>query len=441
MRMVDIIFKKREGLELTKDEINFFVEGYTNDIIPDYQASAFLMAIYFRGLNQNEIFHLTEAMMRSGEVIDLSSIHGVKVDKHSTGGVGDTTTLIIGPLVAACGVPVAKMSGRGLGHTGGTIDKLESIKGFSVEMSIDRFIDTVNKVKLSVIGQSMDLAPADKKLYALRDVTATVDNVGLIASSIMSKKLAAGADAIVLDVKIGSGAFMKGLHQGIELAKTMVDIGVQAKKKTIALLTDMSQPLGYAVGNSLEVSEAIQVLNNEGPEDLKELCIYIAGNMVLLANKAHSLEEAMDLVTSKLISGEALGKLKDFVRAQGGDATIIDDTSRLPVSRYQFEVRSEKNGNIASIKADAIGYAALILGAGRESKESKIDLTAGLVLHKKIGDEVSKNDVLATLYTNKEEAIIQAKNVLLSSIQYSTSYVEKPKLIKAIVTSNGVEIK
>ena len=439
MRMVDIIYKKREGYELTKDEIRYVIESYTKDLVPDYQVASLLMAIYFKDLSKNEIFYLTEAMMLSGDVIDLSAIDGIKVDKHSTGGVGDTTTLIVGPLVAACGVPVAKMSGRGLGHTGGTIDKLESIKGFKVEISNKKFIDIVNRVKLSVIGQSGDLAPADKKLYALRDVTATVDNIGLIASSIMSKKLAAGTDAILLDVKIGSGAFMKDLNHGLLLAQHMVEIGEQAKKKTVAILTDMSQPLGNAVGNSLEVKEAIQVLRNEGPADLKKLCIYLAGNMVLLANKAKSLEEALEMVRDKLESGKAFDKFKEFVMAQGGDRSVIDEPSNLPEAKYIYTVHAKAGGYVEGIKADDIGLAALILGAGRESKDAIIDLSAGLILHGRIGDKILDNEPIATLYTNDEFKLEQASSMVLDAFRFSKEKVELPKLIKAMVSSEGIK--
>lgn len=439
MRMVDIIYKKREGYELTRDELRFVVEGYTKDQIPDYQVASLLMAIYFKDLSNKEIFYLTEAMMMSGDVIDLSDIDGIKVDKHSTGGVGDTTTLIVGPLVAACGVPVAKMSGRGLGHTGGTIDKLESIRGFQVEMSDKRFIDIVNRVKLSVIGQSADLAPADKKLYALRDVTATVDNIGLIASSIMSKKLAAGTDAILLDVKIGSGAFMKNEEQGLILAQQMVDIGEQAKKNTVAILTDMNQPLGNAVGNSLEVKEAIQTLKNEGPQDLKQLCVYLASNMVLLAEKAKNIEEALEMVNDKLVSGKAFEKFKEFIAAQGGDLSVIDDPSLLPKAKYIYSVKAKADGYIETIKADEIGLAALILGAGRESKHSVIDLSAGLILHGRIGDKILENQPIATLYTNMDMKLEQASSIVNGAFCFSKEQVQLPKLIKAIVSSQGIK--
>lgn len=439
MRMYDIIYKKRQGLSLNKEEIEFFVKGYTEGSIPDYQASALMMAIYFNKMSKEETFYLTDAMMRSGDQIDLSQIEGIKVDKHSTGGVGDTTTLIVGPLVAACGVPVAKMSGRGLGHTGGTIDKLESIRGFHVEISNEEFFRNVNEIKLAVIGQSGDLAPADKKLYALRDVTATVDNISLIASSIMSKKLAAGANAILLDVKVGSGAFMKDFENAASLAMEMVEIGSTMGRETIAVLTDMDQPLGNAVGNSLEVLEAIQVLHNRGPEDLRTLCIKLASYMLLLARKTNTLSEAESMVLEKLESGAALQKFKAFIQAQGGDVAVIDKPQLLPQAKYKKNVLATLDGYIESIKADEVGLAALNLGAGRETKDSVIDLAAGVMILKKVGDLVSKGDVIAELYTNDESKLESAMGILNRAITYRDHKVEKPKLIKAVVTKNGIE--
>lgn len=438
--MYDLIYKKREGQELTQDEINFFINKYTDGSIPDYQVSAMLMAIYFRGMSKKETYYLTEAMRFSGDVVDLSGIEGIKVDKHSTGGVGDTTTLVVGPLVASCGIPVAKMSGRGLGHTGGTIDKLESIPGFNVEMSTEQFIHTVNRVKLAVIGQSGDLAPADKKLYALRDVTATVDNIGLIASSIMSKKLAAGSNAIMLDVKFGSGAFMKTLEEGIELAKEMVDIGNSANRETIALLTSMQQPLGNAVGNALEVKEAIDTLNNKGPADLEALCIHLASYMLLLAKKIKTINEGIEITTQKLRSGEAFAKFKEFIQAQGGDISVIDDTNRLPKAKYVKPIKATAEGYIQMMKTNEIGLAALVLGAGRENKESAIDLSAGLQMHKKIGDQVAVGDPIATVYTNKQESIEQASHIVLNSLKLSKESVPTPKLIQAIVSKDQIKI-
>lgn len=440
MRMYDMIYKKREGQELTQEEINFFINKYTEGSIPDYQVSAMLMAIYFRGMSKKETYYLTEAMRFSGDVIDLSGIEGIKVDKHSTGGVGDTTTLVVGPLVASCGVPVAKMSGRGLGHTGGTIDKLESIPGFNVEMSIEQFIHTVNHVKLAVTGQSGDLAPADKKLYALRDVTATVDNIGLIASSIMSKKLAAGSNAIILDVKIGSGAFMKTLDDGIELAKEMVDIGHSANRETIALLTNMEQPLGNAVGNALEVKEAIDTLNNKGPADLEELCVHLASYMLLMSKKTKSINEGIKIITQKLKSGEAFEKFKEFIQAQGGDISVIDDISRLPQAKYVTKIKATSAGYIQAIKTNEIGLAALALGAGRENKAASIDLSAGLQMHKKIGEQVLVGDTIATIHTNKKESIEQASNMILNALELSKNSISKPKLIQAIVSKDEIKI-
>ena len=440
MRMYDVIYKKRQGMPLSKEEINFFVKGYTEGIIPDYQASALMMAIYFNKMSKEETFYLTDAMMRSGDLIDLSQIEGIKVDKHSTGGVGDTTTLIVGPLVAACGVPVAKMSGRGLGHTGGTIDKLESIEGFHVEITNEEFLRNVNQIKLAVIGQSGDLAPADKKLYALRDVTATVDNISLIASSIMSKKLAAGANAILLDVKVGSGAFMKDFESASSLAMEMVEIGTAMGRETIAVLTDMDQPLGSAVGNSLEVEEAIEVLNNRGPEDLRTLCIKLASYMLLLAKKVYTLAEAETMVMENLESGAALEKFKAFILAQGGALAVINDPQRLPQAKHKRNVVATVNGYIQSIKADDIGSAALTLGAGRETKDSIIDLAAGVMMFKKVGDPVAKGDVIAALYANDEKKLDAADDIISNAIIYTERKVDKPKLIKAVVTDKGIEL-
>lgn len=440
MRMYDIIYKKRQGMELSKEEIDYFIFEYTKGNIPDYQVSALMMAIYFNKMSREETFFLTNAMMHSGEQIDLSKISGIKVDKHSTGGVGDTTTLVIGPLIAACGVPVAKMSGRGLGHTGGTIDKLESIRGFHVELSIDEFIQKVNDIQLAVIGQSVDLAPADKKLYSLRDVTATVDNISLIASSIMSKKLAAGANAILLDVKVGSGAFMKSFDEALLLAQEMVQIGNSMNRETMAVLTDMNQPLGYAIGNALEVKEAIDILNNKGPDDLKQLCITLAAYMLLLAKKVNSYNEAEEMLVNKLSSGAALEKFKEFVGAQGGDISMIDNTDKFLKGRFHKTVLADVDGYIEHIQTDRIGLSALILGAGRETKESPIDLTAGILFYKKIGDKVIKGDILADLYTNDESKLTQASTVLKKSISLSPVLPNKPNLIKAIVSKKGIEL-
>jgi pyrimidine-nucleoside phosphorylase len=391
------------------------------------------MAVFFKGMTEQERADLTMAMVESGDQIDLSQIEGIKVDKHSTGGVGDTTTLVLGPLVAALGVPVAKMSGRGLGHTGGTIDKLEAVKGFHVEIENDEFIDLVNKNKIAVIGQSGNLTPADKKLYALRDVTATVDSIPLIASSIMSKKIAAGADAIVLDVKTGAGAFMKTIDDSRELAKAMVRIGNNVGRRTMAVISDMSQPLGFAIGNALEVKEAIDTLKGEGPEDLTELCLTLGSHMVYLAEKASSLEEARTLLEGVIKDGSALEKLKVFLSSQGGDAEVVDDPSKMPQAKYTFELESKEDGYISEIVADEVGTAAMILGAGRATKESVIDLAVGLVLRKKIGDQVKKGESLVTIYSNFEN-VEEVKNKLYQNIKISTTKVDAPILIHEEIT-------
>lgn len=403
MRMVELIKKKQEKKELTKDEIQYIMEGYTKDEIPDYQVSAWAMAVYFNDMTDHERMALTVAIAESGDQIDLSKIEGIKVDKHSTGGVGDTTTLILAPLVASVGVPVAKMSGRGLGHTGGTIDKLEAIPGFHIEINQEEFIDLVNRNKVAVIGQSGNLCPADKKLYALRDVTSTVDSLPLIASSIMSKKIASGADAIVLDVKVGAGAFMKTTEDAEELAHAMVTIGKLAGRNTMAIISDMNQPLGIAVGNALEVEEAIETLKGRGPADLEELCLELGAQMVYLGGKAESISQAKKMLKEKLHNGEALEKFKQFIENQGGDSRVIDDYQRLPQAKFQKDIRAEQNGFITEIIADLIGRAAMELGAGRATKESKIDLAAGLKVLKKVGDPVKKGDILVTLYANTEK--------------------------------------
>jgi pyrimidine-nucleoside phosphorylase len=428
MRMVDLIAKKRDGFELTKEEIDYIIQGYTRDEIPDYQMSAFAMAVYFQGMSKVERVHLTRAMVESGDKIDLSAIEGIKVDKHSTGGVGDTTTLVLAPLVASVGVPVAKMSGRGLGHTGGTIDKLESIPGFHVEITNEEFVDLVNKNKVAVIGQSANLTPADKKLYGLRDVTATVNSIPLIASSIMSKKIAAGADAIVLDVKTGSGAFMKKLEDAKELAQAMVDIGNGVGRKTVAIISDMSQPLGFAIGNALEVKEAIDTLKGQGPKDLQELCYALGSRMVLLAGKAKDLQEARNMLEEAITSGKALEKFKTFLAAQGGDASVVDQPEKLPTAKYQIEVKANESGYIAAITADKIGTAAMVLGAGRATKESTIDLAVGLILHKKIGDQVEAGETLVTIHSNREQVddVIQQ---IYDSYRITNEKVDAPPLI------------
>lgn len=432
MRMVDIIEKKRDGQELTTAEINFFIEGYTKGEIPDYQASALAMAIYFQDMNDRERADLTRAMVESGDTIDLSAIDGVKVDKHSTGGVGDTTTLVLAPLVASLGVPVAKMSGRGLGHTGGTIDKLESIAGFHVELTREQFIDLVNRDKVAVIGQSGNLTPADKKLYALRDVTGTVNSIPLIASSIMSKKIAAGADAIVLDVKTGDGAFMKTQEDAEELAHAMVRIGNHVGRKTIAIISDMSQPLGFAIGNALEVKEAIETLQGKGPKDLTELVLTLGSQMVILAGKAKTSEEAKEMLLDAIHSGKALAKFKEFLANQGGDASIVDDLTKLPQAKYKIELPAKQSGYISRMVADEIGVASMILGAGRATKEDVIDLAVGLVLHKKVGDKVEEGESILTIYSNREK-VKDVKQKLYDNI-FIADTATAPTLIHTVIT-------
>lgn len=432
MRMVDLIEKKRDGKELSTEEINFIIEGYTNDKIPDYQVSALAMAIYFQDMTERERADLTMAIVNSGETIDLSGIEGVKVDKHSTGGVGDTTTLVLAPLVAALDIPVAKMSGRGLGHTGGTIDKLEAIAGFHVEISKEQFVELVNRHKIAVIGQSGNLTPADKKLYALRDVTATVNSIPLIASSIMSKKIAAGSDAIVLDVKTGAGAFMKTAEDARELAQAMVRIGNNVGRKTMAVISDMSQPLGLAIGNALEVKEAIDTLKGNGPKDLEELCFALGQQMVFLANRAASLEEAEQMLKEVIRNGKALEKFKQFIANQGGDPSVVDHPEKLPQAAYQIAVPAKEVGVVAEIVADEIGTAAMLLGAGRATKESEIDLAVGLMLNKKIGDPVKAGESLVTIHANKEN-VEDVMEKIYAAIRIADR-ADAPVLIHDIVT-------
>ncbi|MGX4587928.1 pyrimidine-nucleoside phosphorylase [Paenibacillus chitinolyticus] len=432
MRMVDLIAKKRDGKELTTEEINFIIEGYTKGDIPDYQVSSLAMAIYFKDMTARERADLTMAIVNSGETIDLSAIEGVKVDKHSTGGVGDTTTLVLAPLVAALDIPVAKMSGRGLGHTGGTIDKLEAIEGFHVEISKDEFVSLVNEHKIAVIGQTGNLTPADKKLYALRDVTATVDSIALIASSIMSKKIAAGSDAIVLDVKTGAGAFMKTPEDAKELAHAMVSIGNNVGRKTMAVISDMSQPLGAAIGNALEVREAIDTLRGQGPKDLEDLCLALGRQMVFLANKASSLEEAEEKLKEVIRNGKALEKFKEFIANQGGDASVVDDPEKLPRAKFLIEVPAREDGVVAEIVADEIGTAAMLLGAGRATKESEIDLAVGLMLNKKIGESVKAGESLVTIHANREN-VEDVIRMIYDNIRIA-DHAEAPVLIHDIVT-------
>ena len=433
MRMVDIIEKKRDGGELSQAEIKFFIDGYTNGDIPDYQASALLMAIYFQDMTDAERAELTMAMVESGDQIDLSGIAGVKVDKHSTGGVGDTTTLPLAAMVAATGVPVAKMSGRGLGHTGGTIDKMEAIPGFHVELDSEQFASQVNDLKMAVVGQSGNLTPADKKLYALRDVTGTVSSIPLIAASIMSKKIASGANAIVLDVKTGDGAFMKTVEDSKKLAHAMVKIGNSVGRNTMAVISDMGQPLGFAIGNALEVQEAIDALKGEGPEDLMELCYTLGAQMVVLGGKAATIEEARVKLEEVVANGAALEVLRKFITAQGGDASVVDDPTKLPQAQFVSEVVAKESGYVAQIEAEDIGTAAMLLGAGRATKESVIDLAVGLVLRKKVGDFVEAGESLVTVHANQQD-ISAVVEKIYAHIHLSKDPVQAPKLIEAIIT-------
>ncbi|MCR5829972.1 MAG: pyrimidine-nucleoside phosphorylase [Lachnospiraceae bacterium] len=433
MRMYDIIDKKRLGLKLTKEEIAFFINGYTDGSIPDYQASAFLMAIAINGMDVEETTELTLLMAQSGEMLDLSVIKGVHVDKHSSGGVGDKTTLIIGPMVAALGVPVAKMSGRGLGHTGGTIDKLESIPGFNTSLSKETFYNNVNSIGLAVAGQTANLAPADKKLYALRDVTATVSSIPLIAASIMSKKLAAGADVIVLDVKTGSGAFMKTVESAKELARRMVDIGNNAGRKTYAVITDMNDPLGKAVGNALEVMEAIEALNGKGDKKLMEVVYRLASYMVFGAGKAESIDKAREMLEETITSGKALKVFADFVKAQGGDDRYVYDPSLFKLGTVCEDLKCDVSGYIKDIRSDEVGIASLILGAGRETKDSVIDPGVGLIIKKKTGDRVEIGETLATIYGNNTEKVKEASVRLRNSFDIGNDKTEPYKIIYDVV--------
>ncbi|WP_273833186.1 pyrimidine-nucleoside phosphorylase [Guptibacillus sedimenti] len=432
MRMVDVIQKKRNGKELTKEEINFFIDGYTKGDIPDYQASALMMAIYFNGMKSNETAMLTQAMVNSGETIDLSAIKGHKVDKHSTGGVGDKTTFIVGPLVASVGVPVAKMSGRGLGHTGGTLDKLESIKGFHIEMTKEEFVNNVNTHKLSVAGQTGNLAPADKKLYALRDVTATVDSIPLIAGSIMSKKLASGADGIVLDVKTGSGAFMKKLEDSEALAREMVNIGNNLGRNTVAVISDMSQPLGFEVGNANEVREACQVLQGENIEDLRLLSLELASHMTVIAGAFDDFDTAYKTLEENLQNGKAFESFRTLVQAQGGDVSVIDDISKLPQAKHDIEVTAQQDGYVTEIDAESVGVAAMYLGAGRATKDDQINHGVGITLKKKVGDKVDKGEALVVLHSDEED-VQNSINKINEAYTVSKQATEKPQLIYKVI--------
>lgn len=438
MRAYDIIAKKRDNCSLSREEIYFLIDGYVKGEIPDYQMSAFLMAVYFNGMSSAECEVLAECMLNSGETIDLSEIDGIKVDKHSTGGVGDKTTLIVIPIVAACGVKAAKMSGRGLGHTGGTVDKLESIPGMNVALEKSKFFDIVKKVGCSVISQTGNLVPADKKIYALRDVTATVESKPLIASSIMSKKIASGADCILLDVKVGSGAFMKTLDDAVELSKIMVSIGSKFGRKVAAVITDMNSPLGFAIGNVLEVHESCQVLRGKGPKDLRDVSLDLAANMLYLAGKG-TLPECLDMAKNAVDSGAAFSKFKEMVNAQGGSLDSFEHEFYDNKPCLSYEVFAETEGYIFKVEAENLGKASMILGAGRERKEDPIDYSAGIVLKKKVGDKVKKGEVLAVLYSSKSEKFVEAESILKDSILISEKFPEVQKLIKARVTENGVE--
>lgn len=432
MRMYDVIFAKREGQELSQEQIEFFIKGYTDGSIPDYQASALLMAIFLKDMTDQEIVYLTQAMMNSGDLVELSPIKGFKADKHSTGGVGDKTSLVIGPLVATFGIPIAKMSGRGLGHTGGTVDKLESIPGFSTELTTEAFFKQVEDVGLSIISQTTNIAPADKKLYALRDVTATIDHPAMIASSIMSKKLAAGADGIMLDVKVGDGAFLKTIDEAKHLAKIMVRLGQDMGRKTRAILTNMDEPLGYAVGNSIEVQEAMATLQGRGPDDLTELCLHLASGMLVMAGTFNDIPTAYRACWDKIDSGGAYAKFDEWVRAQG--ATGYDFKKPL----HTHDVSTSETGYVKRIHAQAIGEIASLLGAGRLTMADTIDPSAGILLHKKVGDAV--DSPLATLYTDKPEVLQEAEKRLLEAFEITPDDQEPNPLIYGFVHQAGEDI-
>lgn len=438
MRMFDIIAKKRDGGTLSREELAFAVNGFVAGEIPDYQMSALLMAIYLRGMTHQETAQLTDLMARSGDMVDLSAIQGVKADKHSTGGVGDKTTLIIAPLAAACGVRIAKMSGRGLGHTGGTVDKIESVPGTRTDLSRQEFFDQVNRLGLAVIGQSGNLAPADKKIYALRDVTATISCVPLIASSIMSKKLAAGSDCILLDVKTGTGAFMKTLEGSLELAQAMVEIGRHNGRKVAALITDMDIPLGRAVGNSLEVAECVQVLRGQGPKDLTDLCLRLAGEMLALAGQG-SPEVCLEKARAALRDGSALRKMIEMFGAQGGDTSVLEDPSRFVLSPCRKEIQAREEGFITAMDTEKVGIASVILGAGRLKKEDAIDYGAGILIHKKTGEAVRAGESLATFYTSDPALLAEAEEVYRSALTFGPKPPKLPPMVQARVTEAGVE--
>jgi len=435
--MYDIIEKKKKGEELTAEEINFFIMGFCNQKIPEYQVSALLMAIYFKGMNHAEIAELTIAMANSGDKVDLSEIKGIKVDKHSTGGVGDKTTLIVAPLVAAAGVSVAKMSGRSLGHSGGTIDKLESIEGFETVLSREKFIESVNRINIAITGQTGNLVPADKKLYALRDVTATVDSIPLIASSIMSKKIAGGADAIVLDVKTGSGAFMKDVEKAEELAQVMVKIGNKLGRRTIAVVTNMDQPLGYAIGNTLEVIEAIETLKGNGPKDLEEVCLVLGANMLKLSGQDEEINSLKNKLKELLTNGKAFEKFREMVLNQQGNVELIDNPEKFKQTSLKIPVKAEKEGYITSIKTESVGIASMLLGAGRENKEDNIEFDVGIIIEKKIGDKVSKGDVLAWMYANYEHKAQAAEKLIQDAYTIGKGQPAQSQLIISIVEAKN----
>ncbi len=441
MRMVDIISKKRDGEILTDEEIIFFVKGITRNEIPDYQAAALMMAIYFQGMNASETLTLTKCMMHSGETIDLSAISAINVDKHSTGGVGDKTTIVLAPLVASAGASVAKMTGRGLGHTGGTMDKLETFSGMNLHLDRTTFINNVQQYGIAISGQSANLVPADKKLYALRDVTATIENISLIAGSIMSKKLASGADAIVLDIKVGSGAFMKTEKDAFTLAQELVEIGEGMNRQTIGLVSRMEQPLGHAVGNALEIKEAIETLKGKGPKDLEDLCLSLGANMLVLSNNARTYEEGVKILKEKLSSGEALEKLRQLVQIQGGNPKQVDDWDLMPKATHQVDLMATSSGYVSDLDAETVGLASMLLGAGRQTKEDRIDLAAGIYLYKKIGDAIQENEVLATLYTNDESKLSLASEKLQSAYAFSNKSPRKQKLIIGKVSKLGIEME
>ncbi|MCC5933035.1 MAG: thymidine phosphorylase [Candidatus Cyclonatronum sp.] len=436
--IVSLIRRKRDGGNLTKDEIQFLIDSYTRDELPDYQMSAFLMAVFLRGMNDEEASAIAYAMLHSGKVMDLSEVPGIKVDKHSTGGVGDKLSLILAPIVAAAGVPVPMISGRGLGHTGGTLDKLESIPGFDVNLDLVRYVEVIKKHNVVFIGQTEDIAPADKRLYALRDVTATVECIPLIASSIMSKKLAEGIDALVLDVKYGSGAFIKDIEEAGVLARRLVDIGTEFKKNTVAYLTNMDQPLGYKIGNWFEVEESIECLRGEWPDDVREITLLLSGAMIWLGGKAATLNEGIELAIRHVEDGSALRKLREIVEEQGGDTGMIDNPENYPKAAHQAAFTADADGFVTGIDAYSVGMASLELGAGRREKKQPIDPTAGIILHKKLGDEVKKGETIAVLHTNKADMLSVARNLMQNAYKLGSAAPKPGVLISRTVDAKGI---